>query len=233
MRCIAALVLLLNACGGGSPPASEQASLGPGTRAWMQAHFQEGVAVRNAVVQDNLEEARGRFQHLAAQPGPRDAPAAWSAHLTALQAAARGGARASTMDEAAAAVGSMAIVCGDCHRSVGADVTLPATEPPGEDEPPAQMQRHIWAAERMWEGLVAPAPARYAEGASVLAQAPMHPAELRVGASPPLEVVALAERARSLAGDASRADTTLERGRLYGQLLSTCASCHGQQPAGE
>jgi cytochrome c553 len=224
-------MLLLNACGGGAPPAPEQANGAPDQRTWMRTHFEEGQAIRDAVVQGELDDARARLARLGAAPGPRDAPASWAAHLGALQSTAQRGGQAQGRDELAATVGSMAVVCGDCHAAVGAQVPLPSVAPPAADDTPAQMRRHHWAAERMWEGLVAPAPDRYRDGASVLASAPMHPSELVVGASPPLEVVALAERARSLAGEATGAESPADRGRIYGQLLATCASCHGQQPA--
>lgn len=228
MRSTALLCLFLNACGGGSPAEIEPAAAGAlSQRAWMRAHFAEGAAIRDAVVQGQHEHARAGLARLAAEPDPRDAPAAWRPHLAALRAVAQRGARTTDLEQAGAVVGSMAVVCGDCHAAVDARVPV-APEPEGE-EVPEPMRRHHFAAQRMWEGLVVPSPAHFVDGARVLAAAPLHPLELVVGDAPPLEVVHTAERVRDLAGRASRADTAQERGQRYGELLARCAGCHTQQ----
>lgn len=208
-----------------SPPGSER----PDVRSWMRSHFVEGRAIRDAVAQGELEEAHSRLARVSAQAGPRDAPPSWGPPIAALRAAARDASEADDLPGTARGFGLFAARCADCHVATDADVEFESPRLPApRGDAPAPMQRHQWAAEQMWQGLVGPAPERYRNGANVLAQAPLHSLEIRVGRSPPLEVLRLAEHVRDVAGRAARAESQGERADLYGELLSTCASCHGQ-----
>jgi cytochrome c553 len=201
---------------------------GEETSEWMRSHFLEGRAIRDALVRGDLDDARSRLTRASVEAGPIDAPPSWEPQLEALRAAAGEASSAEELPDVTRAFATLATQCAECHSEHGATIEFEALALPEGDEPPVQMQRHQWAAERMWQGLIAPQPARYREGATVLAEAPLHPLELRAGTAPPLEVVQAAERARELAGQASRAETQADRAALYGQLLSTCAGCHRQ-----
>jgi cytochrome c553 len=195
----------------------------------MREHFAQGVAARDAVIADRLGEARASFARLASERDPMDTPATWTPRLAALRELARRGASAHERAETAASLGELAVACGECHEATGARLPLARLEAAENAPTPLPMGRHHWAAERMWEGLIAPERARFREGATVLAEAPLHPAELVAGSSPPLAVVALAERTRTLAAEASQASSSPEQARLYGELLTTCAACHAQR----
>src|SRR5690606_11612553 len=124
---------------------------------------------------------------------------------------------------------AVASQCAACHEATGAEPSFDSPAlPPAASDAPAPMQRHQFAAEQMWQGPVGPAPLRYRAGARGLAEAPPHPADLAVGQAPPAEVVPLSERVRDIAGRASRAEAQESRAALYGELLATCAACHGQ-----
>jgi cytochrome c553 len=222
--------LALAGCGASQdadPPPAER----PDVSTWMRSHFLQGRAIRDALAAGEVGAARTRLGQVSERPGPRGAPAAWEAPLAELREAAAEAAEADELGEMTRAFAAYAARCADCHRASEAVATFEAAElPPVPPTAPALMLRHQWAAERMWEGLVGPVPARYREGARVLAEAPLHQGELVVGRAPPLEVVRVAERTRELAAAAARAETQAERAELYGELLSTCAACHSQLP---
>jgi cytochrome c553 len=206
---------------------------GQETSEWMRSHFLEGRAVRDALVRGELDDARSRLTQLATEAGPVDAPPSWEPRLEALRVAAREASEARDLPQATRAFAVAATRCADCHAATDARIEFERLAVPEGEAPPVQMERHQWAAERMWEGLIAPDPARFREGARVLAEAPLHPLELRAGTAPPLEVVRAAERTRSLAGQAASDEPQADRAALYGELLSTCAGCHGQLGARE
>jgi len=192
----------------------------------MRSHYLSGRETRDALVRGDLEDARARFQRLSREPGPSDAPPSWEPRLEAMRQAAREAVGAQDLPEATRAFAQVAMRCAECHSALGVTAELESIPLPEGESPPAQMVRHQWAAEQMWQGLIGPDPERYRQGAAILAEAPLHPLELQVGTSPPLAVVQAAERARELAGRASRADA--DEAVLYGELLATCAACHGQ-----
>ncbi len=197
---------------------------------WMRSHFLAGREIRDALVRGELDDARARLAVMGTEAGPPGAPASWEPRLEVLRASAREAATARGLPDVARAFGDVGSACAGCHTALEVQPEFDSEAiPPAAEDAPAAMRRHQWAAERMWQGLVGPAADRYREGALVLAEAPLHPAELVVGQAPPIEVAQLAERVRDVAGQASRAASDEERAALYGRLLATCAACHSQQ----
>jgi len=88
-----------------------------------------------------------------------------------------------------------------------------------------RMHRHQRAVARMWDGLVVPSDAAWKVGARVLADAPMEPERS-------VETMAtLAASVHQLAVKAHTLTTGEERSLLYGELITTCATCHSQSTA--
>ena len=85
------------------------------------------------------------------------------------------------------------------------------------------MLRHVWAADRLWEGLFAADPRHWSRGAQVLMEDPL-PFFARLRETP--EVGRHAERVHELGAEALATDDRVERARIYGELIATCADCH-------
>lgn len=221
---IIAIAGLLAACGSSASTPDEPAAVDVG---WMRSHARDARAIRDAVVQGDLPGAHVGLAALAADAGPAGAPAAWRPRLDALRAGARRASLAEDVPGTAVELARLSRECGECHAESGAAPSWPDEGEVGA-ETPAPMARHRWAADRMWEGLVGPAPERYRRGAEALADAPLHDGELLVGTSSPVEVVELAGRVRRIAGQAAVEEQPGARATLYGELLATCASCHRQ-----
>lgn len=197
----------------------------------MEAHFVEATSARDAIIRGDADAARAAFATLAEIPPTASYPPSWSPQLAPFRAAAARASHASDLDALALEMGRLTNTCADCHRAVGAELQLDeSTTPPSAADPATHMQRHQWAAARMWEGLMAPADDRYTAGAGALVEAPLEPSNIAENQTVPAEVAALAERVHMLGRNASAASDPTQRAQFYGELLATCASCHQQVP---
>ena len=82
------------------------------------------------------------------------------------------------------------------------------------------MVRHLWAADRMWEGLVGPSDDAWLAGSSALAGSLSLPSGNVRGPEELLRQVG------ALAGEAETATGQEARAEIYGRLLGTCSQCH-------
>lgn len=132
-------------------------------------------------------------------------------------------ATAKTIEAACTAEAQLAAACAGCH--VAASVTpqfandrqAPADKPTIQ----ARMTRHLWATDRLWEGLVGASDTSWQQGLDVLAAPP--------SAALPASRQRYAKRLQQQA-DAARKRSDLDdldaRAKAYGDMLTTCAGCH-------
>jgi cytochrome c553 len=146
--------------------------------------------------------------------------------LDAMKAASAQTAGANDLKDAGRDVWLVARTCGDCHAKFGRPgIVIEQPGAPGSGAR-ASMQRHQWAAERLWDGLVVPSDDAWNSGALALAEAPLAPEELTPGKSPVPRVRELAQTVHNLALKAASAERVDARADLYGEVLATCAECH-------
>lgn len=88
------------------------------------------------------------------------------------------------------------------------------------------MQRHQWAAERMWQALITPSEEAWIKGTEAMADAPLAPEQLAPERSTPAEIKSLSRRVHSLAEDARGSRDINVWVARYGEMLTTCAECH-------
>lgn len=209
---VAGTGLLLSACLQSGRPALLA------DRMWL--HFQDAGAVQTAVIVGDLDRARQAARRLAAEGEVSGVPAGAEVELDAFRASARAVAAAQTLDEAIAATSQMAVSCGSCHALQGTGPVF--SEISGEPDfgNAGHMVEHIWAADRLWEGLVQPTSNGWEAGARVLAEHEIPMGELASGTS------SLAVDLKSLGVDAMTDRGPDARAARYTQILSTCASCH-------
>jgi mono/diheme cytochrome c family protein len=192
----------------------------------MGDHFLITAWARDAIIYGELDALREPLMTLA----DFKYPAAMPPGLTELQDAARVTAKASTLVAAAAGVATMGRVCGECHqkRNLGIEVKRQTFGGPSKGKHAetidTRMFRHGWAAERLWEGLVAPSDHAWQAGAAALAHAPKQTPKLNRPAS---EALTRQLRAmRELGVRASTAASMQERAEVYALTLASCAQCH-------
>jgi len=193
----------------------------------MQEHFAQVEATRLAVISGDLDAAREPARWLARHEVTEGIPEGWQQHVVQMQLAAQRVVEASEVAPAAAATAEMGAICGGCHQGMdeGAQFTF-VVPPPEEPGVVAHMLRHQWAAERLWEGLVGPSEEAWTRGVAVLAEAPLQPTES------PEEVEQLASRVHQLGVQAGEVTGFIDRAKVYGDLLATCAQCHRLMDAG-
>lgn len=208
-------LLLASGCGGtgaGAPGSSTVAE-------HMYAHYREVGRVQTAILLGDVNQARPSARWLAGHDMPRGFPAASSPYVETMRLLAREVSAATDVDHAARATAAMGGTCGACHAALGVGPEFGMDAPPSPDES-HPMVRHLWAADRLWAGLIGPSEDSWWAGARALASTPFF--EDRVGPGGESAVRDL----RRLAGEADRAGAREERVRIYGEVLTTCARCH-------
>ncbi len=195
---------------------------------YMPDHFIIVTHGRDSVILGELEALREPMRALAGHDYKDVASGGWMPWIAQLQMAAGLISEAGTLEAAASGVAAMARVCGECHAATssgpyfgpsGRERTRPRSDTLDE-----RMRRHVWAADRLWEGLTGPSDEAWNDGAAALALAPAA-APLTDPPMPP-EVIAGLLETRALAADAADATSLAQRANVYGLLIATCANCH-------
>lgn len=191
----------------------------------MDDHFAAITELQRAIAHGRLEAAQSQAQWIVDHEEPSQV-AAWAPLVTDLKKAAREVVSARDVPTASALAARLGRACSRCHEQNAAAVSFAWEPAPAEGTTlAAQMKRHQWAAQRLWEGLVAPNDDVWREGATVLAGTKLDVTAASAGV-PRGDVAALAARVRTLATQAGEVTGGDERAALYGELLSTCAGCH-------
>jgi hypothetical protein len=195
---------------------------------FMVDHFVIVTFGRDAVINGDLEALREPLAAFADYDYRSVAPGGWLPWIAQIQTAARLTSEASALETAAVGVATMARSCGGCHEASGRGPDFgPSdheTKTPSSDTLEERMQRHIWAADRMWEGLTAPSDEAWQEGAAALAHTPSSVPATKPPLPPRFVEELLATRA--LADDAVGATSAAQRADVYAGFIASCANCH-------
>ena len=194
----------------------------------MYGHFGHASEVQNAVIQGDLDAVRAPAQWLASHDAMEGLPKGSDAYLEQLRQAAAQAVAAPDLPIAAKATAAIASACGACHSryDVGPRFT-PGAGPPDEGASVgAHMIRHVWAADRMWEGLIGPSEASWVAGARGLSEAPLEPHDVTGDAERAPAASELAHRVHDLGARAERTAGGEARAQIYGELLTSCSDCH-------
>lgn len=189
----------------------------------MRRHFDDLRMIERLLVAGKLDEGKA-LAYLLVQRADDPGLAAWDEYAARVADVGRAVTTAASLDEALRAEARVAVACASCHAATQGRPTFAAVPaPPGNRfTPETRMARHVWAVDRLWEGLVGAEDTRWIRGLTVLAESPLP-------VSPRAEAPALASRLQALARAQldTRATTLLEdRGAAYGDMLVACARCH-------
>jgi hypothetical protein len=193
----------------------------------MTDHFSRANQLYAAVAQGQLDRVHQGAQAILAQETGEGLPPRSMPHLDELRAFTSLAARAPDLESAAGAVARMGAACGNCHTFLRRTPAFLSTSPPPADvDVASRMQRHRWAAERLWEGLIGPSDQAWRAGAQVLRDAALYTDALTQDVAQYEQVTKLAWTVHEIG---ARSDITQDRhirADLYGQLMGTCAKCH-------
>lgn len=192
----------------------------------MALHDAQGLAMRDAVVRGELHNVSGPAGWIAEHMADQVMPDAWKASVGEMRRASKALAEAENLPDAARSLAEVAAACGRCHQRIsGPEIFI--TDPPAQtSEVVGRMERHVWATDRMWDGIVGPSNAAWLAGSEAIQDVPLRRGDLAAGGGLPPEAEKLAQRVKTLGTEASQASSAEERVRVYGELLSTCANCH-------
>ena len=184
----------------------------------MHERFAYATMMRTAIIHGHFDRAHRYADLLDESLKSADA----SLVTDQVLAAAREAAQAETISQAAAGIARVGEACGSCHEAREVELAFLGQQAlPWGESLLARMGRHIWAADRMWEGLVTHSELTWERGARVLSRDPFFAPddEMRVPEEKVYELSAIAAEAEA----ARRWD---HRAAVYGRFLSACADCH-------
>lgn len=208
----------MTAEGGTTPPKLDEA---------MKAHFDRATMIKQAVIDGDLEAIASPSKWLTDELPVASMPEAWRPHLVQMQSAAKRAGQAKDLLAAGEAAGQLISTCGACHQSVGKGPKFPQPLPvPEGDDTTNRMQRHQWAADRMWEGMVGRSEEHWQLGAGAVSEKPPTPCPIPDEHVLPSEALNLREKIYELGATAKTAEGWEARGKIYGEYLTTCAGCH-------
>lgn len=203
------------------PPRFERADV---MRMHMHENFDLLRAIERLLIFGKLDDAK-RFAAAISEAPDSPAHGPWAAHVVEVRDKAAALARATSVEQALRREAELAGACAGCHVEAGVGPQL-GEFPPPPDVPTVEgrMLRHRWAADRMWEGIVAGADEPWRAGLAVLRAKPLDWGPDRAEHARDLQrLAALASTQKGSAPDA--------RVRAYGHMLVTCAACHTGKPA--
>jgi mono/diheme cytochrome c family protein len=194
----------------------------------MHQHLDHVVAMKASVIEGDLQGVYGPARWLAMHDEPAWFPAAWAPYEDEVRRLAREAAAAQDLESAARAISQIGRACGDCHVAAGRQISFGYANPPPSDQQTTvtQMQRHLWAADRMWAALIGPSDAAWDRGAAMLSEVNLTASQLTSDPNQRPRVEELIGEARTVGARGAGVSTADGRTALYGEFLSLCANCH-------
>lgn len=195
----------------------------------MHENFDLLRAIEKLLIRGQLDEARAFARAIANAPN-EPGLGTWSQHAALVRNRAATLATARSVDEACRRAAQLADACAGCHVDSGAspEFRSPGRPPPDHPTIEARMARHLWATDRLWEGIVGSADDAWRAGLDVLSTTPLQAPELSKEQSAfERKLQRLADQARVRQGT----ETPQDRARSYGEILVTCSGCHAAAPA--
>lgn len=194
----------------------------------MHGHLDHVSAIKAGVIAGDIDATREHSVWLSEHDEPPGMPVAWTPYVREMRQYAAVAAAARDLETIAVAISELARTCGECHYANAVDLGFGFHERPttAEEDLRTQMQRHLWAADRMWEGLLGPSDRAWRWGAQMLAEVKLTPAQVDSAPANEAEVGELVQRVKALAAQGSRTSYGPDRSKLYGKFLTQCSSCH-------
>jgi cytochrome c556 len=188
----------------------------------MGEHYAKATQVQTAVINADLGAAKEAAAWLAGHTVDDAFP---ENALDEMRFAAQEVVDADNIHTAAKAVGLIGAACGHCHQlmSIKPDLKSSIDYRLG-DTLPERMSRHLWAADRMWAGLITNSDQAWKEGAEMLLEAPLKGEDVTGDTEAAIDYIGAL--IRDLAIRARAASKREQRAELYGEFVARCSSCH-------
>lgn len=195
-------------------------------QAQMNAHWAETELMRWAVISGDLKAAKSHARSLRRRLPLEELPSDLQDGLMDASVALK---RSKSLAQAADAMGSVSVACAGCHGRVDVQPGVPTpSEPPTGPTVPEQMDRHGWALELMWTGMLRNDAEVYNQGATALASEEIVATSAgRVDPAPATVPVGDWESAVHRSAElALQAEDIENRGLMLGRVIAACSACH-------
>jgi cytochrome c553 len=196
----------------------------------MHEHLNRITAIKSSIVRDDLQGVREPASWIAEHDSVPGLPSNYAPYVELMRVYARQVVAATDIKSAAESVSRMARTCGNCHLVNHVDLEFGFDTRPGDGpDTLTHMQRHQWAVDRLWEGLIGPSDVAWSRGAKMLVDVPLSPVDFIIEATDGKDMAVLdetAHRVHVLGGQGTNIRTPDARSALYGELLGLCAGCH-------
>jgi len=196
----------------------------------MQAHFNDALLIRQAVIAGSPEDAVDPAYVLTHIQDLDQLPDGWRVFVERMQGVAGRIQNSTTSSLAAAATADLGVSCGMCHQRHGGPTASDEPAPAPGTSIERRMARHVWATERLWEGLIVPSSDAWTAGARALGADPFPSDVLNDGG---VYARSAASDFAKLAANAPAQKTAEQRAALYAELLVTCGTCHRAMKHGD
>lgn len=217
IRLLPILLLALAACG--QPRTTPEA---------MQEHYRNAGLAQTAVIEGKLDAARDAMRRVATSDPVPTLPAGARPFEDRLRAQARTGAGSADLAAAARATAAMGRACGDCHRAHATGPRFATAAPWTAQGAPVTdaMRRHLWGADQMWNGLIAPSDSAWRMGARALAEPSTYDQLFSHRTDQGRSMRTYADKIRQLGAAAADESDPAARADRYAEVLGTCSACH-------
>jgi len=202
----------------------------------MHEHLTRISMIKSAIVAGNLEGVDEPASWLAEHETVAGLPKEFESYVIQMKSHARRVIDAQNLVSAAKSVSEMAKTCGNCHLVNEINLEFGDDRMPRMDveDVVTHMQRHQWAMDRLWEGLIGPSDTAWHRGADMLIDAPLLPSDVTTAVDDVAEISNIARRIHALGGIGTETKTPDARSELYAEILGLCSRCHtllGRGPA--
>lgn len=192
--------------------------------------------IKSSIIAGKLEGVRDPATWLADHETIAGLPGGFEPYIAQMRTYARHIIEAKDLVSAAEAVSKMATTCGACHMDNGIALEFGYDQLPREDveDVVTHMQRHQWAADRLWDGLIGPSDSAWNRGADMLVDVPLASDDVTIATEHHAEIGNITRRIHDLGGIGAGTVTPDERSKFYGEVIGLCADCHvmlGRGPA--
>ena len=223
-RLVVAMVAALAACTPSEADSRSPTDHDALARFHMRERYSLLGAIQHLAIRDKVYEVQVIARLIADAPD-EPALASWKTQAGLARSSARELSRAPHGVDACRRVARLAATCANCHVDAKAAAVFgtPSAPPIDDGTIDARMARHVWATDRLFDGIIGAATDSWTAGLDVLSRTAVDrgPAELT-------------DRLRRLATDArshAEHDDFATRARIYGDLLITCRGCHAAEQA--
>jgi len=196
----------------------------------MHEHLARITTIKSFIIGDNLDGVREPATWLAEHDSVPGLPANFEPYVELMRVYARQVAEAPDLKSAADSVSRMARNCGNCHLVNNIELEFGFdTKPTDLADTFTHMQRHQWAADRLWEGLIGPSDAAWDRGTDMLVDVPLHSTDVMIETTSEVDsdmIDQIAHRVHVLGGQGTITRTPDGRSDLYAELLGLCVDCH-------